>query len=74
LLLGTNKHPTLTLGRTNYGMILVEQRNDKYLTYWRRLGIVRWEVFDLPRGINVQDKLLLKGQSEDWVLLTGIFG
>ncbi|CAG8953823.1 hypothetical protein HYFRA_00006715 [Hymenoscyphus fraxineus] len=73
LALGTQKHPTLTLGRTNYGMIIVKKKW-KQSPYWHRIGVVSWEVFDLPPDTNEGDRLLLKFRGNSWKKLTGRFG
>jgi hypothetical protein len=73
LLLGTQKRPSRTLGKTNYGMLVVK-RWDRRIVYWRRIGIVRWELFDLPKKISYADKILLEGKSKDWHDVFGLLG
>jgi hypothetical protein len=73
LLLGVQKTPSRTLGRTYYG-ILIKQELRRGLAYWRRLGILRWEVFDLPTQITKADEKLLAGKGVDWEAKCGLFG
>ncbi|RDW62521.1 hypothetical protein BP5796_10823 [Coleophoma crateriformis] len=71
LLLGTQKNPTRTLGRTHYGLIIkLDKRAEA--DYWKRIGVLRWELWNLPEDTNEADKELLKGNSEPWEELSGI--
>ncbi|MCJ1372459.1 hypothetical protein MMC20_003683 [Loxospora ochrophaea] len=81
LLLGKHGHP-FWKEKLMLGLILLkeEQRNSsrqetKFST-WRRLGVCRWELFDLRLPQRRARKLLgfLDGSSEHWQVEEGVFG
>ncbi|RDW81864.1 hypothetical protein BP6252_02976 [Coleophoma cylindrospora] len=71
LLLGTQKSPTRTFGRTQYGLIIMRAKRAD-TDYWKRIGVLRWELWDLPENTNEADKKLLKGDSEAWEGRSGV--
>ena len=72
LCLGTQNQPTKTLGKTIYGTIMT-RRKWRGIEHWRRIGIVSWEVFDLPKEMNGADKSTLQVRSKDWEDLEGLY-
>lgn len=72
--LGFQKRPTRTIGKTFYGIIMVPKKY-RGVKYWRRLGAVSWEVFDLPRRLVLAgDKAVLHIKGKEWHDLEGLYG